>query len=296
MQRRFDDRSFAPASAGVPDPPSGKAPAQAPLPPGESPHFPGDQAPLLSVKDLTVRYGSFTAVCDLSFDLFPGDWLMLLGPNGAGKSTVVNALSRGVDYSGRILWGGLDVRGFSGKELAKHLGVLSQNHAVGYAFTVRTVVGMGRYAWSGGLMGRGDKNRSAAIEKALALTGLADMEDRPVNQLSGGELQRVFLAQLFAQDPDLLILDEPTNHLDLVYQKQIFSLIGSWLTQPGKAVISVVHDLSLARAYGSRAILLDGGRQAAAGSPEAVFSPDCLNRVYSMDVAAWMRDLLHQWE
>ncbi len=122
------------------------------------------------------------------------------------------------------------------------------------------------------------------------------MEDRPVNQLSGGELQRVFLAQLFAQDPDLLILDEPTNPLDLVYQKQIFSLIREWLTQPGKAVISVVHDLSLARACGTRAILLSGGVQAAAGSLEDVFAPECLNRVYSMDVAAWMRGLLRRWE
>ena len=252
--------------------------------------------PLLTVSSLTVRYGSFTALQDLSFDLFPGDWLMLLGPNGAGKSTVVNALSRGVEYSGSVLWQGRDVRTFSGKELARHLGVLSQNHAVGYAFSVRTVVGMGRYAWSGGLLSRGDKDRSTAIEKALELTGLTGMEDRPVNQLSGGELQRVFLAQLFAQDPDLLILDEPTNHLDLVYQKQIFSLIGRWISQPGKAVISVVHDLSLARACGSRAILLDGGRQAAAGSPEDVFAPKVLDRVYSMDVAAWMRDLLSQWK
>ena len=252
--------------------------------------------PLLTVSSLTVRYGDFAAVKDLSFDLFPGDWLMLLGPNGAGKSTVVNAISRGVEYNGDILWNGRDIRGFSGKELARHLGVLSQNHAVGYAFSVYTVVSMGRYAYSGGLMGRGDRDRSAAIEKALELTGLTGMEDRPVNRLSGGELQRVFLAQLFAQDPDLLILDEPTNHLDLVYQKQIFSLIGQWLMQPGKAVISVVHDLSLARAYGTRSILLDGGTQAAAGSPEEVFSPDCLDRVYSMDVAAWMRQLLSLWK
>ena len=257
---------------------------------------PQNAGPLLSVSSLTVRYGSFTALRDLSFELYPGDWLMLVGPNGAGKSTVVNALSRGVDYSGSVLWNGCDIRTFSAKELARHIGVLSQNHAVGYAFTVRTVVGMGRYAWSGGLLSRGDRSRSAAIERALSLTGLAGMEDRPVNQLSGGELQRVFLAQLFAQDPDLLILDEPTNHLDLVYQKQIFSLIREWLAQPGKAVISVVHDLSLARACGTRAILLSGGVQAAAGSLEDVFAPECLNRVYSMDVAAWMRGLLRRWE
>ena len=69
--------------------------------------------------------------------------------------------------------------------------------------------------------------------------------------LSGGELQRTFLAQVLAQDPKLLLLDEPTNHLDLIYQKQIFALIGSWLREPGRAVVSVVHDLSLARSFGT---------------------------------------------
>ena len=257
---------------------------------------PAGRGPLLRAEALTVRYGSFAAVSDLSFSVSAGDWLMLVGPNGAGKSTVVGALSRGVDYTGRVLWQGRDLRTFSARELARHVGVLTQNHAVGYAFTVGTVVGLGRYAHAGGFFGHGDRDRQAAVARALSLTGLAGMEDRPVNRLSGGELQRVFLAQLFAQDPDLLILDEPTNHLDLVYQKQIFSLIGDWLKQPGKAVISVVHDLSLARACGTRAILLDHGRQAAAGSIGKVFSPDCLNRVYSMDVAGWMRGLLRQWE
>lgn len=251
--------------------------------------------PLLSVSSLTVRYGERTALEDLSFELFPGDWLMLIGPNGAGKSTAVNALSRGVDFTGEVLWQGRDIKDFSAKELARHLGVLSQSHAVSYAFPIETVVGMGRYAYGGGLLGRGDRDRSAAIAHALELTGLVGMEKRPVNQLSGGELQRVFLAQLFAQDPDLLILDEPTNHLDLVYQKQIFSLIGRWLAQPGKAVISVVHDLSLARAYGTRAILLHEGRQAAAGTPEEVFAPEVLNRVYAMDVKEWMQGLFEHW-
>ena len=251
--------------------------------------------PLLSVRDLTVRYGDLAAVRDLSFSINEGDWLMLIGPNGAGKSSVINAISRGVSFDGQILWKDRDLRQFSPRELARHVGVLSQHHSVSYAFSVRTVTGMGRYAWSGGFLGRRDRDRDAATRHALELTGLTGMEHRPVNQLSGGELQRVFLAQLFAQDPELLILDEPTNHLDLVYQKQIFSLIGDWLARPGRAVISVVHDLSLARAYGSTAILLDRGRQAAAGRPSEVFAPDVLNRVYGMDVADWMRQLLSHW-
>jgi len=114
--------------------------------------------------------------------------------------------------------------------------------------------------------------------------------------LSGGELQRTFLAQLFAQNPAVLILDEPTNHLDLVYQKQIFVLISEWLKSPGRAVVSVVHDLSLALKYGTSAMILDRGTVASAGKPREVMSRENLKRVYGMDVHEWMRDMLAQWE
>ena len=114
--------------------------------------------------------------------------------------------------------------------------------------------------------------------------------------LSGGELQRTFLAQTFCQDPKLLLLDEPTNHLDLVYQKQVFELIQDWLKQKDRAVISVVHDLSLARAYGTRAILLDRGQVVSDGPMDAVFSDEVLNRVYRMDVRDWMTRMFSQWK
>ena len=113
--------------------------------------------------------------------------------------------------------------------------------------------------------------------------------------LSGGELQRTFLAQVLAQNPKLLLLDEPTNHLDLIYQKQIFALIGQWLQTPGRAVVSVVHDLSLARAFGTDALLMDSGRKIALGRANDVLTPANLDRVYGMDVAAWMRGLYSQW-
>ena len=114
--------------------------------------------------------------------------------------------------------------------------------------------------------------------------------------LSGGELQRTFLAQLLAQDPQLLILDEPTNHLDLVYQKQVFTLLTDWLrADRGRAILSVVHDLSLARAYGTDALLLDAGRVRAAGRVDEVFAAAHLDAAYRMDVSAWMRRMLGQW-
>ena len=127
------------------------------------------------------------------------------------------------------------------------------------------------------------------------MTGLKSLLNQSVLTLSGGELQRVFLAQLFAQNPRLLLLDEPTNHLDLLYQKQVFALIQEWLKTPGRAVVSVVHDLSLARAYGKQALLLDRGKIKASGEINEVLNARNLDSVYSMDVYEWMRSKLEQW-
>ena len=119
---------------------------------------------------------------------------------------------------------------------------------------------------------------------------------QPVTTLSGGEMQRAFLAQLFAQDPEMLILDEPTNHLDLRYQKQIFALVEAWRKKKKGAVISVVHDLSMARLYGTKVLLLDAGQVVACGEKEEVLAPQYINRVYDMDVGAWMRNLYEIWK
>ena len=134
------------------------------------------------------------------------------------------------------------------------------------------------------------------MEHALEVTGMKEQRDQSVLTLSGGELQRTFLAQVFAQEPRILLLDEPTNHLDLIYQKQIFALIRDWLKSPGRAVISVVHDLSMAKAYGTHAVLLDRGRTVAAGKVEDVFRPEHLDPVYGMNVSEWMKELLSVWE
>ena len=134
------------------------------------------------------------------------------------------------------------------------------------------------------------------MARALEQTGLADKRGASVLELSGGEVQRVFLAQVLAQGPRLLLLDEPANHLDLSCQQQIFGLIREWLRQPGRAVLSVVHDLSLARAYGTHAELMHQGRCAARGPVNEVMTPEQLRAVYGMDVYAWMRRMLACWQ
>jgi len=254
------------------------------------------KAAMLDVSGLTVRYDDLVIVDNVSFSVDSGQWLMIVGPNGAGKSTVVNAISGGAPYSGRIDCMGKDVRSYRPHDMAKIIGFLSQRFQVSYPFTVSEIVKLGRYAHSKGVLaGASDQDREA-VARAIELTGLEPFLNQSALTLSGGELQRTFLAQLFAQEPRLLILDEPTNHLDLVYQKQVFALIGGWLKTPGRAVVSVVHDLSLARAYGTDALLLHHGCAVSQGAARDVLSPENLNRVYDMDVFEWMRSMLAQWE
>lgn len=251
---------------------------------------------MLEVDHMSVSYGQLTIVDDVSFSLEEGEWLMLIGPNGAGKSTIVNAISQSAPYTGKVLYMGKDLKQFKPVELAKNIGILAQNHAVGYSFTVEEVVRLGRYSYAPSIFSKHTDADEESVERALELTGIKPLMKQSVLTLSGGELQRTFLAQILAQNPKILILDEPTNHLDLVYQKQIFALIQEWLRESGRAVISVVHDLSLARAYGTKCLMLKGGKKIAYGTGKEVFSPELLNQVYSMDVADWMRTMLSQWQ
>lgn len=251
---------------------------------------------MLKVKDLTVRYGDLTILDQVSFHVEEGDWLMVAGPNGAGKSTIINAVAQGAPYTGSIDLAGRDIRSYKAHERARLLGILSQHHYFNYSFTVEEVIRLGRYAYTPGIFSRPREEDETYVREAVEMTGLGPLLGQSVLTLSGGEIQRVFLAQLLAQNPSLLLLDEPTNHLDLVYQKQTFGLLKEWLKSPGRAIVSVVHDLGPARAYGSRALLLDRGRLEARGPIREVLTEENLNRVYGMDVFAWMRDMLSQWQ
>ncbi|MDR1600331.1 MAG: ABC transporter ATP-binding protein [Oscillospiraceae bacterium] len=251
---------------------------------------------MLNVEYLGVSYGGKAILRGVEFSLRAGQWLMVVGPNGAGKSTLIGAVSQGAPYTGRVLIDGKDARRMRPRDLAKRVGVLAQQHSVGYGFTAEEVVRMGRYAYSGGWPRASSAEDTAKTLDALEQAGLAAFRRQSVQTLSGGELQRVFLAQVWAQDPAILLLDEPSNHLDLLYQQQTFDRVQTWLRQPNRAVLSVVHDLSLALAYGTDALLLDCGKAVARGPVRDVLTRDALSRVYNMDVHGWMRRMLSQWD
>ena len=250
---------------------------------------------MLKAEHITVRYGAKTAVTDVSFHVRPGEWWVLVGPNGAGKSSLIGAASGALSCEGSLSLKGRPLSAYSPRERAAEIGVLSQHHPAVYDYTVDEVVSLGRYAHRSGYFRSLDPEGPARIREALALTGLEPMRDRSLLTLSGGETQRVYLAQVLAQHPSLLMLDEPANHLDLPFQKHFFELIQFWAAEPGRAVITVMHDLTLARRYGTHALLMQEGRAVAAGPVPEVLTRDRLKAVYGMDVVAWMQEALSAW-
>lgn len=251
---------------------------------------------MFSAENLSVHYGDAEILKNVSFSLEPGQWLMLAGPNGAGKSTLVSAVSGGTAYNGTVLFDNMDIKTMKSYMLAQKIGVLAQHHSISYAFTVEEVVRLGRYAWSHRPLEAPDQSDLQMIDTALAQTGMLPLRKQSMLTLSGGELQRAFLAQVLAQNPQILILDEPTNHLDLAYQSQVFDILTDWIKAPGRAIISVVHDLSVAKVYGTHALLLHKGSIVARGTVGDVFTAENLDDVYSIDVTAWMQKMLAQWQ
>ncbi len=250
---------------------------------------------MLTAENLSVQISGKPILSHVSFTLEAGQCLMLCGPNGAGKSTLVKAISGTIPYEGKIILLGKDLRSCRPREIAKHIGVLSQSVYLSDAFTVAQVVAMGRYAHRSGFLAPEPADTAQRVKDALDMVGLTDLGDRTITSLSGGEQQRALLAQVLCQDPDLLILDEPANHLDLLYQKQLFDLMAQWRCRPGKAVIAVVHDLNLARYGGTHALVLSGGQVAAAGSIDQALQRDVLQQVWHMDVRQWLETLHDAW-
>jgi len=251
---------------------------------------------MLTVKDLSVSYGRHLVVDRLSFTLAEKQWLMIVGPNGAGKSSLIKAICQELAYLGQVLFNDRDLAKSKPAALARQIGVLSQHRLSYYNFTVEEVVRLGRYAYSKGPFASRTPADEEKIEEALTATGLNERRRQSMLNLSGGELQRTFLAQVLAQDPQVLLLDEPTNHLDLQYQRQILDLIQAWRQRTGRSVMAVVHDLSLAALYGSEVLLLDQGKKIALGEAKQVLSRDYLQQVYGLDVYAWMQNMLSVWQ
>lgn len=170
---------------------------------------------MLEVKNVRCGYDNNEIIKGVSFNVEPGSNLCIVGPNGCGKSTLLKSIANLLNYKGSILLNGKEISKFNRKDLAKNIALMSQASSIYFPYTVYETVSLGRYAHLKGVFSRMSKSDEEIIIKSIENVGLLDLKDKLISELSGGQLQRVYLARAFAQDPNVILLDEPTNHLDL---------------------------------------------------------------------------------
>jgi ferric hydroxamate transport system ATP-binding protein len=240
-------------------------------------------------EELVLGYRRTTVVHGVTLELRPQVVTALIGPNGSGKSTVLRSLARLHDVGGgrvRLRDGDGPTRDaglLSARDFARRVTMLSQSRPHPSGLAVRDVVAFGRHPHRRRFAALDDGDRTA-MDRAMDLTGIATMAERAVDQLSGGELQRVWLATCLAQDTEVLLLDEPTNHLDLRYQVETLDLIRELADRYGTALGVVLHDLNQAASVADEVVLLDRGRVRAVGPPVAALTEEHLSEVYGLAV------------
>jgi iron complex transport system ATP-binding protein len=186
--------------------------------------------------------------------------------------------------------------------LAKKIALMGQSADVYFPYTVRETVEMGRYAWQSGFASGLSLHDRVVVDRALDRLGLTEISHSMIDQLSGGQLQRVFLARTFAQESGVILLDEPTNNLDLRYQLELLEYLKEWTRERERGafsphtVVAVLHDINLARKYADQIVLLKQGSVAASGVPGDILTGDSLRAVFGIDVVGFMRESLSRWD
>lgn len=237
---------------------------------------------VLEARNVSFSYGKHDVLRDVSLSFEKGKIYGLLGPNGSGKSTLLRLLTGALKPdSGTINLQGRSLQILRKREIARILSFVPQDFAVDFPFTCYEVVMMGRYMYQG-VMGLGRGEDDAIVRRCLSFTKTESLEKRPVTQLSGGELQRIMIAQALAQEGEILLLDEPTSHLDIKFQIEICELLKSLNEEKGVTVISSFHDLNLAACYCHYLYFTAGGHIQERGPVETAFTEEIINRVFGI--------------
>lgn len=241
---------------------------------------------MLKVNNLSGGYGQTPIFRNISFEVEKGKILGILGPNGCGKSTLLKVISGIISpVTGEVFIDGKNLRDYSARQLAKKMTVLPQLQANSFSTTVRDAVSIGRYPHQSGFFSSWSQEDEQAVVTAMEQTGVRKFEDHYLEFLSGGEKQRVFIAQALAQNSDLILLDEPTNHLDIAHQKLILDMIRKEVTEGGLTVVSVFHDINLASLYCDYLLLMEHGEIRVFGEPHEVLVEHQIMDVYEARVS-----------
>ncbi|MFU0442489.1 ABC transporter ATP-binding protein [Streptomyces sp. BG2AG] len=235
----------------------------------------------LAARGVTVGYGGRAVIDGLDVEIPPGVVTTIIGPNGCGKSTLLRTLTRLLrPTDGTVVLDGEDIAKLRTRDVAKKLGLLPQAPVAPEGLTVGDLVARGRHPHQSWLR-QWSSDDAGVVERALTMTGVADLADRPVDSLSGGQRQRVWISMTLAQGTDLLLLDEPTTYLDLAHAIDVLDLVDD-LHESGCTVVMVLHDLNLATRYSDNLVMMRAGRILAQGHPRDVITAELLHEAFGL--------------
>jgi len=249
---------------------------------------------MLTLSNISAGYGGIDVIKNISLEI-KGN-VSIVGPNGCGKTTLLKVIANILPCKGRIEIMGKKFSEMKRREISLNIAMLSQQPSIYFAFSVYDTVMMGRYLHiKERLSDSPTREDKEIVIKALEAVNLQGVKDKDITKLSGGQLQRVFLARALAQEPRIILLDEPTNHLDLKCQIEIIEYLKQWAKEGNRAVVGVLHDINLAMGLSDDLIVMKNGEIQANGNADEIVAGGILDYVYDMDVANYMQASLGRW-
>ena len=237
----------------------------------------------LQTEDLTLAYDKTVIIDGMNVTIPSGQITALVGPNGCGKSTLLRGLARLLNpRAGVALLDGREIHKLPTRQLATQLGILPQSPVAPEGLTVRELVAQGRYPHQSWFQ-QWSASDESAVEKALRLTGMTELAERPVDALSGGQRQRAWIAMTLAQETSCILLDEPTTFLDLAHQIEVLHLLERLHQTEGRTIVMVVHDLNHATRHAQHIVAMKRGVVYASGAPTEVVTPALLRTVFGVE-------------
>lgn len=250
----------------------------------------------LNVQNIYSGYHKKCIVNDVSFSCYQGELTFIIGANGCGKTTLLKSVSQLLKYQGKVSFNLNDVKNWSKKKIAKNIAYLSQIETNVNNYSIYDTVLMGRYAYLKSRLSNYQTSDHQMVLYALERVGMSSLKDMNLKSCSGGQLQRVMIARLIAQDPKIIIIDEITNHLDFKYQIEILNYIRGWAKDENKIVLGVLHDLNLIRAYADKVLMMKNGEIRYSGNADSVLTKYNLQDIYDADVMTWYQVVSQKWE